>query len=229
MESLEALNTRIESVLSEERQKIEQFQDEQARLYHERQGRLARYEQVVQGLIPLIAPRVRSLAERFLSVVEAKPVVREHSREITFDFKSNLASVTLKLGAYPDEDVRNIVFQYELRIIPMLIKFNSHQTLEQPLDQVDRDAVIKWFDDRIVDFIKTYISIYENGYYLKGQRVRDPVANVLFPQHFAAAKLDWEGETYYFVSRDTLEAFEREHGLGGPPRSLPAESPLPSE
>lgn len=213
MESLDAFNNRIDNVLGEERQKIAEFQHRQVDLYHERQQRLQQYEQEVRELIPVIAPRLRALAERFRDKMHVQPIVREHTREIECHFKSEIASVSLKLSAYPDHEARNIVFEYNLRIVPLLFKFDSNLTMRQPLENVDRAAVIKWFDDRIVDFIKTYISIYENDHYLKGHQVIDPVAGVSFPKHFAAAKLDWQGQTHYFLSLETLAQFENEHGV----------------
>lgn len=218
MESLDAFAARIDSVLGEERRKIVQFQQQQTELYHDRQQRLVRYEQEIRDLIPVIAPRLRALAERFKDVVQVHPVIRAHTRELVLDFRSSLAKVELTFGAYPDRDVKNIVFQYDLEIIPVLLKFDSHLTMQQPLDNLDRAAVIKWFDDRIVDFIKTYVSIYENDYYLQGQRVEDPIAGVSFPKHFAATTLVWQGQTYYFISHDTLVEFEKRHSI--PPQEV---------
>lgn len=213
MDNLDSFTTRIDSVLNEERQKILKFQQEQLELFHQRQARLAQYEKAIGELIPAISPRLRLLAERFKDDVNAKPIVRAHTRELVMDFRSGLAKITLKFSAFPDKDVQNIVFQYNLEIIPVLLQYDSQATLSQPLDKLDQSAVIKWIDDRIVDFIKTYVSIYENNYYLQGQRVEDPITGISFPKHFAACRLEWEGQTYYFISPETLAEFEKQHGI----------------
>jgi len=218
METVDSFVARIDSVLGGERRKIADFRKEQTELYHDREQRLVRYEAEVRDLIPLIAPRLRALAERFKDVVKVQPVVRAHTRELLLEFRSSLARVRLKFGAFPDRDVRNIIFEYDLDIVPVFLKFDSQLTLQQPLEKVDRAAVIKWFDDRIVDFIKTYVSIYENDFYLQGQWVNDPIAGVSFPKHFAATTLKWQGETYFFISHETLDEFEKRHSI--PPQEV---------
>ena len=63
-------------------------------------------------------------------------------------------------------------------------------------------------DDRIVDFVKTYVALHENQYYLKDYLVDDPIAGVRFPKYAAAATLDVSGKTYYFISDETRAEFE---------------------
>lgn len=213
MESIDSFAARIDSVLAEERRQVAQFQQEQTHLYHDRLQRLDRFEEEIRRLIPIVAPRLRALGERFKDAIQVEPVVRAHAREIVFSFRSDLAKIRLKFGAYPDADVRNIIFQYDLEIIPILLKFDSHSTLQQPLEKIDAAAVVKWLDDRIVDFVKTYVAIYENQYYLRGQQVKDPIAGVTFPKHFAASTLDWQGKTYHFISHETREEFEKRHSI----------------
>ncbi len=73
-----------------------------------------------------------------------------------------------------------------------------------PLDAVDKAALGKWFDDRIVSFVKTYLSLHENQYYLKGHMVEDPIAKVQFPKYAAGATLELDGKTLYFIDESTL-------------------------
>ena len=110
------------------------------------------------------------------------------------EFQSELARIDLRFGVAPDADVRILMFSYDLEIIPILMKFDSHDEIEFPLDDVDTAALGKWFDDRIVSFVKTYLSLHENQYYLKDHMVEDPIAKVKFPKYAAGAKFESQGK-----------------------------------
>ena len=127
----------------------------------------------------------------------------------SFKFKSELASIDLRFAVAPDADVRNLIFTYDLQILPILMKFDSHDEIEFPLDAVDKAALGKWIDDRIVDFVKTYLSLHENQYYLKGHMVEDPIAKVQFPKYAAGATLEVGGKTHYFIDESTLREFQQ--------------------
>jgi YHS domain-containing protein len=88
------------------------------------------------------------------------------------------------------------------------MRFDAHSVLEMPLNRVDTETVAQWTEDRIVDFVKTYVALHENQYYLKDYLVDDPIAGVRFPKYAAAAMLDANGKTYYFISEETRAEFE---------------------
>jgi YHS domain-containing protein len=129
--------------------------------------------------------------------------------------------------------VRHLVLDYDLHIIPILMKFEPHARIEFPLESVDSQAVAKWLDDRILDFVRTYLSLHENEYYLKPQMVTDPIAGIEFPQSAAGATLERDGKAYYFISEETRGEFEKRQGAekgaaagskAKPPEKAPAAS-----
>jgi YHS domain-containing protein len=79
---------------------------------------------------------------------------------------------------------------------------------------VDETALAKWFDDRIVSFVETYLSLHENQYYLKGHMVEDPIAKVSFPKYAAGATLDVRGKTIYFIDEATRDQFQKQQAAG---------------
>ena len=56
-------------------------------------------------------------------------------------------------------DVRNLVLESDLLIIPILMKYERVSRLEMPIDSVDEEAIARWLDDRIVSFVKTYVAL----------------------------------------------------------------------
>jgi YHS domain-containing protein len=127
--------------------------------------------------------------------------------------QSELARVRLKFSASTDRDVRKVVLGYDLEIIPVLLRFQPHAELEFPLEAADREAAGRWIDDRVVDFVRTYLSLGENDVYLKDHMVEDPVAQVRFPKFAAGATLEWQGRTYYFIGEETRREFARQNGV----------------
>ena len=87
--------------------------------------------------------------------------------------------IRLRLSASTDREVRKLVLDYNLEILPILMKFNSHEQAEWPLDAIDPQAIANWVDDRLVDFVKTYLSLHENEWYLKDHMVVDPIARTV--------------------------------------------------
>ena len=125
------------------------------------------------------------------------------------EFGSKLARILLRFAVSPDADARKLVVTYDVEILPVLMKFDSHRELELPLDAVDNAQLAQWLDDRIVDFVHTYLALHENEYYLKEQMVEDPIAKVRFPSFAAAATLEYERKTLYFIDESTLREFQQ--------------------
>jgi YHS domain-containing protein len=132
---------------------------------------------------------------------------------VTYRFASPLAQFDLTLSAMTDADVRNLVLDYSLDILPILMNFERHRQLELPLDDVDPAVVERWLDDRLVEAVRTYLQLHQNANYLKGHLVTDPVAKVEFPKYAAGATLDWKGKTYYFVGEESRNEFAKENQI----------------
>jgi len=143
------------------------------------------------------------------------PRIVPSTREATFTFQSQIARVSLKFGATTDRDIRKVVLTYDLDIIPVLMRFKAHDELEFPLDAVDKEAVAKWIDDRIVDFVQAYFAMGENEIYLKDYIVEDPIAHVRFPKMAAATTINYQGKVFYFVGEETRREFEQQNKMTG--------------
>jgi hypothetical protein len=144
------------------------------------------------------------------------PSIEASRRQASFQFQSEVARIKLRFSAFSDDDVRNLVFRYDLDILPILMQFEAHSELQLPLDDVNRETLAAWLDDRIVAFVKTYLELHQNNYYLKDHLVEDPVARVRFPKYAAGDKLEWKGETLYFLGEATRQQFEREQTKAAP-------------
>jgi YHS domain-containing protein len=179
----------------------------------EGEQRIKRFEPVAKHIIDLLKPRLAAFIERFKDVVKAEPSVREHTRSMTLTFAATVAKVTLTFDVLPDRELSQVRLECTLEIVPVLVRYDKHSVLEFPLDAVQDDAVVQWFDDRIVAFVKAYVDLVRQDAelveQLKDQLVEDPVAKIRFPNYLASSTLQRDGRTYYFVDEDTRREFEK--------------------
>ncbi|HEY7312952.1 MAG TPA: hypothetical protein VH643_26545 [Gemmataceae bacterium] len=213
MPDINSLSSRLDAEFSAVEEKTKKFQAEQVEAHKQRQQRLEQLGKVFDQLRDIWKPRLELLVKKFEGRVEATPRIVPSSREATFDFQSHLARVRLKLSAFTDRDIQKLILSYDLEIVPVLMRFKPHDEVEFPLDKVDTEAVAKWIDDRIVDFVQTYFAMGENEIYLKDYMVEDPIAHVRFPKHAAATTLEWEGRKFYFIGAETRREFAEQNKI----------------
>ena len=199
MPDISSLENRINAEFSAVEQKVKKFQVEKGEEHKQRNQRLEQLKKVFDELSEIWRPRLELLVQRFGDRVQTTPRIVPSTREATFNFQSQVAQVRLRFSASTDRDVHKVILGYDLEIIPVLMRFKSHDEAEFPLNAIDKAAVAKWIDDRIVDFVQTYFAMGENEIYLKDQIVEDPIAHIRFPKAAAATILDWQGQKFYFI------------------------------
>jgi YHS domain-containing protein len=213
MTDVNTLIRRLDQELGAEVQRQKTDWADTERVARERGLRLQRYEAVAKHVIELLKPRLAAFVERFKDVAKAEPSVREHTRAVNLTFAATVAKVTLRFEVFPDQDVSHARLECTQDIVPVVVRYDKQSALELPLDGVEDDAVVQWFDDRLVAFVKTYLALLRQDAdlreRLKDQLVEDPVTKIHFPKYLAASTLERDGRTYYFVDEDTRREFEK--------------------
>ncbi len=212
MADITSLTARIDAEFAAANKQVGELQQQWAKQFEEKKQRLDGLEKTLDELKEVWRPRLEALASRFADRVNLVPSVEAGRRNAAFRFKSELANIDLRFSVVADDDVRNLIFQYDLDIIPILMKFDSHSELKLPIEGIDREALGKWIDDRIISFVKSYLAVHQNNFYLKDHLVEDPIAKVRFPKYAAGAKLERNGKTIYFLGEETRREFEQQHG-----------------
>jgi hypothetical protein len=213
MTDINSLVSRLDAEFSAVDDKVKKFQTEQVQEYKQRQERLAQLGKVFEELQGIWKPRLEVLLKKFGDRVQATPRIVPSAREVKFNFQSRLARVSLKFSAATDRDIQKLILSYDLEILPVLMRFNPHSEVEFPLNAIDKAAVGKWIDDRIVEFVRTYFAMGENEHYLKDDMVEDPIARVTFPKQAAATTLEWQGHTFYFIGDETRREFAEKNKI----------------
>lgn len=209
MESdLQLLVGRINAEFARSKSTLESLRRRKIEEYQGRQNRLEDFMKVCTSLEGVWRPRLEALRDAFGENVRVSPQLETGRRQASFAFTSSLAQITLTFTATTDFEVRKLILEYSLVINPSLMSFPGHARREQPFELIDPKAIGAWFDDRIVEFTKTYLSLHENEHYLSSHMVEDPVAHVRFPDYAAASTLDRGGKLLYFIANETREQFE---------------------
>ena len=211
MSEFESLSSRIDAEFAAVEKKFADTQLERLREYRERLKRLRQLDGVFQKLAEAWKPRLDTLLQKFGDRVQVTPRLTPSTREATFEFPSKLGRVRLRFSASTDRDVRKVILGYDLEIIPVFFRYQPHAELEFPLDAVDEAAAARWVDDRIVDFVRAYLSMGENPVQAQDHMVEDPVAHVRFPDFAAGATLEWQGKKFYFIGEETRQEFARQN------------------
>ena len=158
-----SLSSRIDAEFAVVEEKVKEVQAERLRLYRERSERRQRLNVVFRKLAEAWKPRLDTLLQKFGDKVEVIPRLTPSTREATFKFASELGWIHLRFSASTDLDIRKVILGYDLEIIPMFFRYEPHDELVFPLDEVDEEAAGRWVDDRIVDFVRTYLSMGERA------------------------------------------------------------------
>jgi Cu+-exporting ATPase len=164
-------------------------------------------DHVVQDLI---RPRVELLASYFDNAEARSEGDLAHRHHCRYLFRHNErfpGTVTLDLGVGPDADIENILVIYTLEILPIFFPFEGRDQIEFPLDGVDEPRLIAWIEKKINDFIDTYLRLEENDRYQRENTVTDPVCGMRINKARAAARMEYQGETYYFCIEECRAKF----------------------
>jgi YHS domain-containing protein len=212
MSDVKDLMARMEGAFSAVKEKARRQQQEELQHYQERQKLFREYEKTQARVVQIARPRLEALASRAGERVSVTPSVSESRRSAKFDFKSTKAHITLLFSVAPDRDLKNVVVAYDLKIVPVLWRFDAHAEFTTPIAKLDEAALTKWLDDQIVGFVELYIQIHQGEIFEKAEYVEDPVAKVQFPRFAAGATLEHGGQTFFFIDENTKREFARQKG-----------------
>lgn len=210
------LANRLNAVIEEAQGRIRSFQSAAEISRQEVRQRFQKFLPVADQIVAGVKLKLELLRNRlkFEVIPSQLQTERFYSRSITIDVKTELASVVkLAFKLTHDSDVKHVFLDYNLEIIPVFFRFNPHKRLDMLLDAYDEKAVSKWLDDCLVEFANAYLELHSTKQYQDRVLVSDPVAGISFPKYFAAASVDHGGATYFFISDETRQEFERRHGL----------------
>jgi YHS domain-containing protein len=221
MSSVDQLVQRLSAEVAEATARIHVLQTEAAKAFIGQEKRFLRFVGLTERIHAILQPRIEAFTmvnvfkdiKPNVSLEQRGPEGRGlHGRTTTLSVPSSDAcsgKVELSFRLGHDGAIENAIMDYRLEILPIFIKFDSHDQLVIPIDSPSEDAIAAWIDDKLVGFTRTYFEMYFTEQYQKQSFEMDPVMNIRFPRAFAAGKQQYQGRTYHFYTEESLQAFEK--------------------
>ena len=224
MSSVDQLVARLAAEVASATARVHSLQAEAAKVFLGQEQRFARFLALTDRIHAILQPRLAAFTEVNVFKDIRQSVSLEtrglqgrgfHGRTITLSVPSSdacSAKVELAFRLGHDGPIDNALLDYRLEIVPIFIKFDSHDQLVIPIDNPSEETIGAWIDDRLVGFTRTFFEMYFTDQYQKQSFEMDPVMNIRFPRVFAAGKTEYQGQTYHFYTKESSQAFENAPG-----------------
>jgi len=184
--------------LSEERQQLQQdhFRQRMAEAEVRHQRYTARADRLMQEVI---RPRMEKLKTLFENARMPESRNSRHTCCCQFEHTTRFpATASLEIGVTRDGEIKTVVLQYQLDILPAFFAFEGRDQLAMLLDQVDEEKAAAWVQAKLLQFADTYLRLQTSDHYQEENIVTDPVCGMRINKAFAPAQMTYRGQTYYF-------------------------------
>jgi len=206
----DSLNTKIQAAIAAADEKLRELRAEKVAEFETLQRRHAVAEKVRDRVVhEIMRPCLEQLLSNFDNA-ELQADDSPHSCSCAVQFKHTPrfpAGVTLRLGAAFDASFQHLLVIYDLEILPIFMEYQKAAQTSVPLEAIDDDALRNWIEDRLVEFVETYLKLEFVDQYQRDNMVTDPVANLRISRLIAQGQADHAGHTYYFLTKDNEKAF----------------------
>ena len=156
----------------------------------------------------IIKPRLEALAELFQS---ARTITDEQAcRSSCWFASSDRFPITAKVefAVEHDESVQRVFVRYEACLMPVFVRFQPHDRLTFRLSEVNADQTAAWVEERILEFLETYLHHDRGQDDLEEDILTDPVCGMRLGRSDVRAQADYRGHPYFFCSTECREKFE---------------------
>lgn len=155
----------------------------------------------------IVLPRMMELASHFDNAkVEVLNVDADSNCICVFAHTLRFpATVTLGIALLPADDKR-LIARYNLIIHPELMEYNRNREMSFPLEGNEK-KLADWVDDRIIEFVDTYLRLETHPLYQKDNTVVDIVCGMRISSTAATSTVEQDGRIFYFCSEHCKDAF----------------------
>ena len=184
--------------LSDERERL-QRNHLQARMA-EAEARHERYTAVADQLMQeVIRPRLEKLKALFDNARISQTRCSRHTCCVQFEHTTRFpATANLEIGVSRDGEIKTLILQSELEIVPAFFPLEGRHELTMPLDAADREKAAAWVEAKIIYFVDSYLRLETSNQHQEQNIVIDPVCGMRVNKAFAPAQTTYGGRTYYF-------------------------------
>lgn len=200
MDDLQDFGKRIGSRLAEASRQAHWTPEESDRYMSSVANRRERFERISSHLLEqIIKPRLEIFARYFpnAKLMQADPV---GLFTCWLGYCERFpASTKLAFSVSHDVQLEYVAVGFDASMMPVFFKFNEHDKLTVPLDQVNDKSVGQWVERRIMEFLESYLRIDRGRDDFDTVTVVDPVCGMRISRSDANTA-EYLGHPYYFCS-----------------------------
>jgi YHS domain-containing protein len=218
--AVDRLVQRLSAEVDAATKRVQSLRAEAAKAFVGQEERFMRFMALTDRIHSLLQPRLEALftLSMFKTIKQSVSLDQPghegrafHGRTTTLcvPFSDDCpAKVELSFRLGHDGPIENAILDYRLEILPIFIKFDSHDQLLFPIGQPNEEAIAAWIDEKLVGFTRTYFELSFTDQYQKQNLETDPVMNLRFPRAFATGTKEYQERTYYFYTPESSKEFE---------------------
>ena len=173
--------------------------------------RRQRFEELAQHLnMTIIRPRLETVATYFVNagMQDEEPPNRS---SCWFGFCQRFPAATqLEFAVAHDVRFETLIVHTQTRMMPVFVRFNEQDKLPLPLENVDDGQIADWVEERLLEFLDTYLRIDGGGEEFEEEPATDPVCGMRISRSTAAASDSYCGHPYYFCCEDCHVKFQQD-------------------
>jgi YHS domain-containing protein len=173
-------------------------------------GRRERFEELASRMNEaVIQPRLETLASFFSNACLTKDEPAGRCA-CWFGYCERFpASTKVAFAVEHDVHYEKMSVRYEVSMTPLFIKLNDRDALTLSLDDALDATVADWVEERLLEFLDSYLCIDRGNAEFREDAATDPVCGMRISRSAAAASESYRGHPYFFCSPECQQIFAR--------------------
>lgn len=202
---------RVQEVLCDECREPHWTPQEAEKYMADYEARRQRFEELAQHLnMTIVRPRLETVASFFVNA-RLQQEERRNRSSCWFAFCQRFpAAAELEFAIEHDVRFDKLIVHTQTRMMPVFVRFSEQDNLPLSLDQVAEDQVADWVEERLLEFLDTYLRIDGGGEEFADEPATDPICGMRIRRSDAAASDSYYGHPYYFCCVDCHQKFQQD-------------------
>jgi len=208
MSELATFTEHVQDVLRDA-YRVPHWTPEEAEEYMDGYGvRRQRFEQLADHLNrEIIRPRLEMVTS-YLANAIMQDETSPHRSVCWFEFCQRFPTVAqLEFAIEHDVRFEKLIVQTHIHMMPVFVRYNEQDNLTLPWDSIGDAIVADWVEERLLEFLDTYLRIDAGGDDYAEEPVTDPVCGMQIVRLAAPASDSYHGHPYYFCCKDCHAKF----------------------
>jgi len=158
----------------------------------------------------LVKPRLDQMARLFPNASFPEQQ-KSNGSSCLFEFCDRFpATAEIEFSIEHDVRFEKVIVHTHTHIMPVFVPYNEQDNLTLPWDRVDDAKVADWVEERLLEFLDTYLRIDAGSDDLAKETVTDPVCGMQILQSDAVASDSYYGHPHFFCSKECLAKFQKD-------------------